>query len=219
MRTRLLFSMYLIAMASVLSACTNNDQFVPMEYSAGSDEVRSIIIDVRDRSIDVMLSDDGQIHIDYLVSSKEGYDIGLADGCLSMSGTSNKDWTDYIGMKPSAENRKILLRIPEMALDIISLKTTNENIQYKGLPAAGEIRLSSNGGNILFENLDAEASIALDVKNGDIRGSITGGWDDFSIQCNIKKGSCNLPSDKDGGRKVLTVNANNGDVDISFAGR
>ena len=217
-RSFLLFSL-LIAMVSALSACADEDLFVPMEYTASIDEVQAVSIDVRDRMIDVSLSDDDQIHVDYFVSSKEGYDIGIADGCLAMIRTSNKDWTDFIGMKPAEENRRISLRMPEMLLRSISLKTTNADIRIHEAFSAGEISLSSNGGNILFENLDAGKSITLDAKNGDIKGSIIGGWDDFSIHCESKKGECNLPSEKNNGEKMLNVNANNSDVAIEFVSR
>ena len=217
-RSFLLFSL-LIAMASSLSACDGEDLFVPMDYTASTDEVQVVSIDVRDRRIDVSFSDDDQIHVDYFVSSKEGYDIDITDGCLSMVGTSNKDWTDFIGMKPSEENRRISLRIPERLFGKISLKTTNEDIHIHDGFSAEEIDVSSNGGNILFENLYAGKSITLDVKNGDIKGSIVGGWDDFSIHCDTKKGECNLPSEKVSGEKILNVKANNGDVVIEFVGR
>ena len=219
MKRRFLLFPLLIAMASILPACDGEDLFVPMEYTAGIDEVQAVSIDVKDRIIDVSPSDDDQIHVDYFVSGKEGYDIDIAEGCLVMIRTSNKDWTDFIGMKPAEENRRISLRMPEMLLRSISLKTTNEDIRIHEAFSAGEILLSSNGGDILFENLDAGKSITLDVKNGDIKGSIIGGWDDFSIHCDTKKGECNLPPDKASGEKMLSVNANNGYVAIEFASR
>lgn len=211
------FLVFFILAASVaLPACADEALFSPMEYTERGDEVRSLIIDVRDRSIDVLPSDDGQIHIRYSASSREGYDIRLEDGYLSMHGISDKSWKDYIGRKPSAENRKIVLEVPEIALDTVSIKTTNESMTIHYLPSAGDIRLSSNGGDILFEDLEPGETIALDVKNGDIRGSIIGGWDDYSIRCSIKKGDCNLPASKDGGEKTLYANANNGDIHIDF---
>ena len=219
MKKFFLFSALLIAMASVLSASAEEDLFVPMEYTASIDEVQEVFIDVRDRRIDVLLSNDDRIHVDYFVSSKEGYNIDIADGCLSIIGRNNKAWMDFIGMKPAEENRRILLRMPEMLLRSISLKTINADIRIHEAFSAGEISLSSNGGNILFENLDAGKSITLDAKNGDIKGSIIGGWDDFSIYCETKKGECNLPSEKVRGEKMLSVNANNGDVAIEFVSR
>ena len=43
-------------------------------------------------------------------------------------------------------------------------------------------------------------------------------WDDFSMDVDIKKGECNLPTEKTGGEKTLSVSENNGDVNIEFVG-
>lgn len=47
--------------------------------------------------------------------------------------------------------------------------------------------------------------------------SISGTMDEFSITCTIKKGESNLPALKEGGDKSLTVECNNGDINIEFA--
>ena len=71
-------------------------------------------------------------------------------------------------------------------------------------------------GNIIFDKLNACSDIVLNVKNGDITGSILGSYDDYSINCQIKKGETNLPSKKDGGYKQLDVIVNNGDAKIEI---
>ena len=133
-----------------------------------------------------------------------------------MTSASNKDWTDYIGGKPSAENRKILLQIPDALLDTLTLSTTNEDISLPALAITKSINISSNGGNITFGNLEVGSAISLTVKNGDISGAVVGSYDDFAIQTEIKKGESNLPDNKDGGEKTLNVSSNNGDVNITF---
>ena len=60
-------------------------------------------------------------------------------------------------------------------------------------------------------------SVGLTAKDGNISGTLAGGWDDFSISCETKKGECNLPESKPGGAKSLTVQCNNGDVNIAFS--
>lgn len=69
---------------------------------------------------------------------------------------------------------------------------------------------------MVCERIDAGTSIALTAKNGDVTGTIAGGWDDFAITCSIKKGESNLPAEKPGGVKSLRVDCNNGDVALSF---
>lgn len=208
----------LILGSSVLSGCSDDSEpFEGKSYTSDT-QINEINLDVQDREIEVSLSEDKQVHIKYYENSKEYYDISVSDeNVLTMASASNKEWTDYVGGKPSAENRKILLQIPNALLENLTLSTTNEDIILTALAVNGSINISSNGGNITFENLDAGSSIYLTVKNGDIGGTVTGSYDDFAIQTKIKKGESNLPENKDGGEKTLNVSGNNGDINIEFA--
>lgn len=178
--------------------------------------VREITLDVRDREIEVSLSGDGQVHIAYAENSKEYYEISVSDGVLAMVSADSKDWTDYIGGKPSGEGRKISLQIPNALIESLSLSTTNEDISLSALAVAGSVSLSANGGDISFGPLEVGSALALKVKNGDIAGEISGSYDDFAIRSECKKGESNLPDEKDGGEKTLHVSSNNGDVEIAF---
>ncbi len=216
MGKRILVLVYMILIISFFAGCADNN-FVLREYSVEGTEVKAIVISVRDRWINVAPSHDGQIHIDYSESLKEGYDIGLSDsGVLTMESVSHKDWTDYIGVKPSAGNRKISVRIPERILDSLSLSTTNADLSVDDISVFSSVSLSSNGGSVNIENIDAGETVSLNAKNGDIKGSIYGSYDDFSIRTDVKKGDCNLPERKDEGEKSLYVKINNGDADIEF---
>ncbi len=200
-----------------LAGCSNSSEpFEEKSYTPDT-QISGINLDVRDREIEVSLSDDGKIHIGYFENSKEYYDISVSDeNILTMTSASDKEWTDYIGAKPSAEDRKIFLQIPDALLDSLTLSTTNEDITVFALSVTGSISISSNGGNITFEGLDAVSGLTLNVKNGDISGTIAGSYDDFSIKSEIKKGESNLPDNKEGGEKALNVSCNNGDINIEF---
>lgn len=76
--------------------------------------------------------------------------------------------------------------------------------------------LNSNGGDVSFDKLYVSESLDVTVKNGNITGSVTGGWDDFSITSAIKKGKSNLPAEKTGGSKILKASCNNGDINVEF---
>lgn len=200
----------------VLAGCSDNSEpFEEKSYIADT-QIKEINLDVRDREIEVSLSEDGQVHIQYFENSKEYYDISVSDEILSMTSASNKEWKDYIGGKPSSGNRKISLQIPNELLDTITLSTTNEDISLPELTVTGNISIASNGGNITFENLNVGRSLHLSVKNGDISGTIIGSYDDFAIHSKIKNGESNLPNNKDSGEKTLNVSSNNGDVNIEF---
>ena len=201
----------------ILAGCGDGGEpFEEKEYTAEG-QIKAIDLDVRDREIEVMRSGDEQVHIQYSENDKEYYDISVSDeAVLTMTGASDKDWTDYIGGKPSAENRKIILQIPDALLENLTLSTTNEDITLPELAVTGNISVSSNGGNIVFGNLDVGDGLYLTVKNGDISGTVVGGYDDFAIQSKIKKGESNLPDSKEGGEKTLNVSGNNGDIRVDF---
>ena len=201
-----------------LAGCSdNNPPFEEKSYTPDT-QIREIQLDVEDRSIEVVLSPDNQVHIQYFENSKEYYQISVSDeNVLTMTSASDKAWNDYIGGKPAAEDRRIRLEIPDGLLENVTLSTTNENITLPALAVTGEISLSSNGGNLSFESLDVGKALTLHAKNGNISGTIAGSYDDFVIQTQIKKGESNLPDEKSGGEKTLDVSCNNGDVSIAFA--
>ena len=201
-----------------MAGCSNNSEPFEEKTYTPDTQISEINLDVRDREIEVTLSDDEQVHIQYSENSKEYYEISVSDGnVLTMVNASNKEWTDYIGGKASAENRKILLQIPDALLENLTLSTTNEDVSLPVLAVTGSIDISTNGGNITFESLDVGNTLTLTAKNGDISGTVIGSYDDFAIQSEIKKGDSNLPDNKDSGDKTLKVSGNNGDVNIEFA--
>lgn len=95
------------------------------------------------------ISEDNQIHLVYFENSKETYDITVSDeNTLTVTSANNKDWTDYVGTKPSAENRKISLQIPNALINALintlTLSTTNDDISLPSLTVTGGISISSN---------------------------------------------------------------------------
>lgn len=108
--------------------------------------------------------------------------------------------------------------MPDGLLDSLEISTTNEDITLPELAVAGSVSLSSNGGSVRFATLAVGSSLRLHVKNGDISGTVAGSYDDYSIQCSVKKGESTLPDSKTGGEKTLEAACNNGNVEIAFAG-
>lgn len=220
MKKIIVLALCLVLSSVILAGCSDNSEAFEEKSYTPDMPVNEINLDVQDREIEVSLSEDEQVHIKYYENSKEYYDISVSDeNVLTMKNASNKNWTEYIGVKSSDENRKIFLQIPDALLNTLTLSATNEDISLPALAITGSINISSNGGDIAFENLDVENAINLTVKNGDISGAILGSYDDFAIQSEVKKGESNLPDSKDGGEKTLNVSSNNGDVNIEFVNK
>lgn len=218
MKRAILWMLCLALGGLVLGGCSyRGEPFVPKEYTAPMPQIKGIKIDARDRQIEVSVWEEEEVRIAYFESSREAYDIAVSEeGELTMTRAGGKAWTDYIGGKPPAENRKISLQIPGSLLENLTLSTTNEDISLLALAVTESASISSNGGNIIFESLNAGKALTLSVKNGDISGTIAGSYEDFSIRSEIKKGRSNLPENKNGGEKALNVSCNHGDVHILF---
>ena len=207
----------LCAIGFVLIAFTgcSEQNFTEKTYQSGDSTIERIVIEATDRELEISASEDQQIHIDYFDSEKEYLDFDLSDNQLTVKLTFDKDWSDYIGFQPSAEYRKIKIRVPNDMIVDFSASTTNENITVTSLSFAQSVSLDSNGGSILCDRVNVGKSIDLTAKNGDITGTILGSLDEFSISCEIKKGDCNL-SNKESGTKSFAANCNNGNINIEF---
>lgn len=206
----------LLLAAALAPGCTAPQQtFTPQQYTADPSQVKALRLDVRDRQIEVVPAQDGQLTIAYSTSEKEDYEIVQQGDELVFTSRSDKQWQDYIGAKAPLEDRTIRIALPQEGLEGLTLSTTNADICLPAL-AAGSLTLSNNNGNITFEKLQVGQSLALEVRDGDISGTLAGGYDDFAIATQVKKGECNLPAEKPGGGKTLTASANNGDIQIDF---
>lgn len=215
--TTLLVTIISIVLAVVLTGCNHDDAFTKQAYSSGESKIDALTIDVQDREIEVSVSEDNQVHIDYFESEKEYYDLSVTENnLLTMDFVQNKEWSDFIGTKPKADFRKIIVKIPQSLLSGLTIITTNGKISLSKIAVSESITLSSNGGNIDLEQIDVGKALTLTTKNGDIQGTVIGSYDVFSIACTIKKGECNLPIQKADGEKSLKVNCNNGDINIDF---
>ena len=204
--------------ASLLTGCSGHDEsYAKKSYASQDTQISEVCIDVRDRQVEVTLSADEQIHIDYYENSKEYYDISVSeDNVLTVTAVNDKEWTDFIGGKAPEDVRVLSVQVPDTLLHTLSISTTNEDISIEPLTLTGSAVLSANGGNISFEGLDVGNEITADVKNGNVSGTISGSYDEYAISCTIKKGESNLPPNKEGGSKKLLVTANNGDVMIEI---
>lgn len=188
------------------------------EIQTSFENVRSILVDVRDQTVEVALTQGEQTVVAYWETETEGFDLTVSEqGEMRMTANNRKTWKDYFGGKLPKEQRRITLYVPAAALDALTVCTTNGDVTLPGLALTDALTVQVNNGHISFEEVDAGKAVSLTVKNGNITGSLSGGWDDYAIACKSKKGQTNLPAGKTSGEKTLTVEANNGDVNILFA--
>lgn len=215
MKKTMALALLLLAGLVGMTGCT---PVQAQEIQTSFENVRSILVDVRDQTVEVALAQGEQTTVAYWETETEGFDLTVSQqGEMRMTANYRKTWKDYFGGKQPKEQRKIALNIPQAALDTLTIRTTNGDVTLPKLALAEALTVQVNNGHISFEEVDAGKAVSLTVKNGNITGTLSGGWDDYAIQCKSKKGETNLPESKAGGEKMLTVEANNGDVTIQFA--
>ena len=169
---------FLMAACLALTGCSSESEPFEAKTYTPEGKVQGVQLDVEDREVEVALSPDEQVHIQYRENSKEFYEIALTGGnVLTMTSATNKEWTDYIGVSASSEDRKITVQVPDGLLDSLEISTTNEDITLPALAVTGSVSLSSNGGDVSFGILSVGSGLTLNAKNGDITGTVVGSYD------------------------------------------
>ena len=108
MRKIVLSVLCLLVSVFTLAGCSNNSEPFEEKTYTPDTQISEINLDVRDREIEVALSSDEQVYIQYSENSKEYYEIAVSDeNVLTMTSASDKEWTDYIGGKDLRELRYI----------------------------------------------------------------------------------------------------------------
>lgn len=217
MKKFLVLMIGVFATMGLLAGCSNSENSFEAQNYVSSEPINGVCVDVRDREIEVSLSGDDLVHIDYFESDEEYYTISVSDdGILSMTAESNEGISKFFGVKSNGKQNKISLQVPDTLLTSLEIHTTKRNISLAALSVTDSITLSNNNGDISFDKLNVGSSLQIENKNGNINGSVVGSYDDFAISTESKKGENNLPASKDGGTKKLNVTNNNGDIDIEF---
>lgn len=205
-------------MIGLLAGCSGGESTFEAKSYTPDVAVSGVCVDVSDREIEVSLSGDDLVHIDYFESEESYYNISVSeDGILTMTAESSEGISKFFGVKSSGEESKISLQVPSGLLASLELHTTNEDMFLSALSVTDHITLSNNHGDISFDTLDVGSSLQIENKNGDISGTVLGSYDDFAITTESKKGDSNLPASKEGGAKTLNVTNNNGDIEVEFA--
>lgn len=203
-----ILSVMFAVFAALLCAGCSEEQFAERTFEGEANEV---VLELENTAVEVAPSGDGQVRIEYFESEKRGLSVAL-DGDTLMATSDGAGVS--LGALPEVAFRTVKVYLPA-GLVSLSLTTTGESVSLSEI-SAGEIMLDVNGGDITFERLEVALSFGVTAKNGNVAGSLLGGWDDFSISCTVKKGESNLPERKEGGEKSLSVDCNNGDVDIEL---
>ncbi|GAB6992263.1 DUF4097 family beta strand repeat-containing protein [Paenibacillus pini] len=211
-----------LGLALVTSACTTDSSsqdtsssYEEKNYTVESEKVSQISLTTQDRAIELIASNDKQIHIDYFESEKESYDLKVSDNKeLTMNAVNHKNWKDYIGLDTEKTHRNIKIAVPTDIASGIHIKTTNGDIKVSKLNIAGAVDLANSGGKIELKNVAVDKSLVLKTKNDDMLLSdvnIKGSVDASNSDGNIKVTSVGVDD-------TLKLNSKNGDITGTIKG-
>ena len=150
----------------VLTGCSGSSEPFEAKVYTPEGQVQGVRLDVKDREVEVALSPDGQVHLQYGENSEEYYEIALSDEkVVTMTSAANKEWTDYIGVSASGEDRKITVQVRR------PLGQPGDFHHQRGyhppeLAVTGSVSLSSNGGSVRLALLSVGTACACTPKNG-----------------------------------------------------
>jgi len=189
MKRKVLLVPFLLASMTVLSACGSSlgdATRMDKTLSIGSGKTISINMDGGDLSVGV--SNDENVHITYYEYDRLTYDIVETASGISIEQNVEK------GTSPNSIKEGVTILIPKNFL--------------------GSFVAVLDSSNTELDKLSAK-NININSDNGDVKGSVKGAKADYTIKADVDMGVSNIPSGGNG-EKILTVNVDLGDIEISF---
>ncbi|MGW5955043.1 DUF4097 family beta strand repeat-containing protein [Bacillus mycoides] len=216
-----------VVVGSVLiftSACTNDassdkqDSSIKYEeksYSIEADKISQIFLSDMDRSVDVVKSNDNEVHITYFENDKESYAIDVSDDKnLIMKANTNKELKDYVGLNSDKTHRNVKISVPRGMESGVEIKTSKGDINLSEVNISGSIDATTSNGKIKASNVEIEKSFKVETKNDDINLSnvnVKG-----SIDATVSNG--NLDIAKVAVEDTLKLQSKNGGINGTIVG-
>ncbi|MGD9909036.1 MAG: DUF4097 domain-containing protein [Candidatus Izemoplasmatales bacterium] len=200
------------------------DEYTMVERTYTVDEFSKLMVDVEDKSIEVGVSDDTDIHITYYVHEKSPVISTIEDDTLSVE--NHILWYNYFLLNfdwfaPSAIHELIIL-IPSDYVSSMNLHTSNGTIYIGEDLSFTELGASTSNGAITLENIDVSSDLTITSSNGviNVDGLVVSG-DFLAITSNGKIDVDTISADKvelstsNGAIEAKNVSSNNIVLDTS----
>lgn len=145
---------------------------------------------------------------------------GIASGDVSLRATDGTIDLEKLQIKGTlaVDNDYGVIRLTDIKVaDSIEAKTQDGKIVLSNLDAQNSISAQSQYGNIELADVAVGKKLFLKSYDSAIRGDIVGNLLDFSGTSHTEDGHNNLPETLSAGEKVLTVESEYGNIDLSFS--
>ncbi|QGV10338.1 DUF4097 family beta strand repeat protein (plasmid) [Bacillus cereus] len=206
------------------SACTNDTssdkennsiKYEEKSYTIEADKISKISLSDMDRSVDVVRSNDNEVHITYFENDKESYVINVSDEKnLIMKASTNKELKDYVGLNSDKTHRNIKISVPRGMESGMEIKTSKGDINLSEINTSGYVDAITSNGKIKASNVAIENSFKMETKNDDINLSnvnVKG-----SVDATVSNG--NLDLEKVAVEDTLKLDSKNGGINGTIVG-
>lgn len=187
---KIILNIVLIVIFLGLSGCVVRDDTTKYQRKEIqiSEEIVGVKVIDKSSNIQILTSDTEEISVQYSDSIEEQlYTFEVNDNILEIS---------KIKTTVNLEMSSIVIKLPPKKYDLISVTTTNGDIDLNGI----------------------ESTIyRCNTENGNIRGDINGRKEDYAIAINVKNGESNLSDTLIKSENILEMKTQNGDIYIQFA--
>jgi len=131
-----------------------------------TDPVTLINAEDENVGIDIISSNDENVHITYYENKKTKYIINEENGVLDLSIKKTYLWTDNF-FNFNFQNNNLVIAVPKDYTGDLQIKTSNAQISVSNILAGG-VDLKTSNSRINIEYLNASGNVRLDTSNGRI---------------------------------------------------
>lgn len=160
----LLILLGVVGLSSMARNSYGEETFTQRHFDAG--KITDVYAKDINNHVEIVSSNEDTVSITYFDSEKEHYNISVSGGRLSVAYEEKRPWYMYL-FNWNMKTYTLTLHVPESMLTTLNAATTNGNLTFSGVQAAGSIQGKCTNGKITLNRIAAER-INISSTNGKV---------------------------------------------------
>lgn len=204
------------------------------EYITENADYHQINVDDVANDVQIIKSDDDQIHVYYFESINEAYDIDDVNGILTVSYDADDIPFFHWNFSFSDRDTDLIISIPESYIGSLQVETVSGDIEILDM-TTDELEISSVSGELDINNTEIDGKFSCETVSGDIEldnilaydielsstsgeisANILGNSGNYRIDCSSVSGDILVDRGSEAAEKRLSAETISGDIDIEF---
>lgn len=162
-----LFATSLSMVDGNLAGLGRRTAFEEKTYTVQGAAVSAIALRDTNTAVQMVASPDDQIHLNYVESEWDFYDIDLSSsGTLTIAYRDDRPWFERIFDFSFSRGNATVLAIPAAYLGGVSLSTSNARISASDVDLRGDLTLRTSNGRIQLDGLNLLGQLRITTSNG-----------------------------------------------------